>query len=282
MWTDRLPSSPSRRDGEGNHAKHGGGVSRAYPFTGLGLVPLPKLRLGRNLAVALLFLTPACEAQQQIERSSFPDPARPVAPIVSSRYSDEDARDSVGEFETVVDLAGIGQGMSVADIGAGEGYYTVRLSPVVGKQGRVLAQDIVPATRDTLAQRVNRERLDNVAVKLGQPNDPMLPERSFDRVLLIHMYHEIERPSEFLWNLRTALKADGSVVVVDADRPTGRHGTPPRLLLCELSAVGYQLAKFQRLPDSESYFAQFEAKGPRPEPRDIPTCPADIGDRAPG
>jgi len=229
------------------------------------------------LTLALLLLTPACEAQQQVERSPFPDPARPVAPIVSSRYSDEDARDSVGEFETVVELAGIERGMSVADIGAGEGYYTVRLSPVVGKEGRVLAQDIVPATRDTLAQRVNRERLDNVAVKLGRPNDPMLPERSFDRILLIHMYHEIERPSEFLWNLRPALKADGSVVVVDADRPTDRHGTPPRLLLCELAAVGYQLIRFERMPDSESYFAQFQANGPRPEPQDIPTCPADGG-----
>jgi protein-L-isoaspartate O-methyltransferase len=246
---------------------------------------LRKVRLPASgkigVAAALLFLAPACEAQQQVERSAFPNPARPVAPIVSARYSDEDARDSVGEFETVVDLAGIARGMSVADIGAGEGYYTIRLSPVIGKEGRVLAQDIVPATRDALAQRVNRERLDNVAVKLGEPNNPMLPERSFDRVLLIHMYHEIERPSEFLWNLRTALKGDGSVVVVDADRPTDRHGTPPRLLLCELAAVGYQLARFERMPDSDSYFAQFTASGPRPQPGDIPTCPADGGARTP-
>ena len=65
--------------------------------------------------------------------------------------------------------------MSVADIGAGEGYYTVRLSPMVGPKGRVLAEDIVPATINALAQRVQRERLDNVAIKLGLPNDPQLP-----------------------------------------------------------------------------------------------------------
>ena len=65
--------------------------------------------------------------------------------------------------------------MSVADVGAGEGYYTVRLSPLVGPRGRVLAEDIVPATRDRLAQRVQRENLDNVAVKLGQPANPLLP-----------------------------------------------------------------------------------------------------------
>ena len=167
--------------------------------------------------------------------------------------------------------------MWVADVGAGQGYYSVRMAPVVGPKGRVLAEDIDPAARDHLSERVQRERLDNVAVKLGQPNNPMLPERSFDRILLIHMYHEIERPSEFLWNLRAALKADGSVVVVDADRDTARHGTPPRLLLCELASVGYQLIRFERLPDSESYLAQFSANGPRPEPQDIPTCPADGG-----
>jgi ubiquinone/menaquinone biosynthesis C-methylase UbiE len=164
--------------------------------------------------------------------------------------------------------------MSVADVGAGEGYYTVRLAPLVGPKGRVLAQDIVPETRDNLARRVQREQLDNVALKLGAPNDPKLPARSFDRIFLIHMYHEIERPSEFLWNLRPALKQGGSVVVVDADRTTDRHGTPPRLLLCELGAVGYRMVRFERLPDSESYLAQFEAAGPRPEPTQIPACPA--------
>jgi len=218
----------------------------------------------------LALLASACEAQP--EGSPFPDPQRPVAPIVSPRYSNEDARDSVGEAETVMALAGIQPGMSVADIGAGEGYYTVRLAPLVGDKGRVLAQDIVPATRDNLARRVQRERLDNVAVKLGEPNDPKLPAASFDRIFLIHMYHEVERPSEFLWHLRDGLKRDGRVVVVDADRPTDRHGTPPRLLICEFAAIGYELTRFERLGDSESYFAQFEANGIKPEPGDIPAC----------
>ena len=224
---------------------------------------------------AALLLCPLLLAgcEKAPERPLFPDPARPVAPIVSARYSNEDARDSVGEFETVVKLAGVAPGMSVADIGAGEGYYTVRLAPLVGAKGRVLAQDIVPETRDNLARRVQREQLDNVFVKLGEPNNPKLPEISFDRIFLIHMYHEIERPSEFLWNLRPALKREGSVVVVDTDRTTDRHGTPPRLLLCEFAAVGYELARFERLPDSESYFAQFRARGARPGPEQIKACP---------
>ena len=230
------------------------------------------IKRARMLAILPLLIATGCKAQP--EGSPFPDPQRPVAPIVSPRYSNEDARDSVGEFETVVSRAGIRRGMTVADIGAGEGYYTVRLSPLVGKDGRVLAQDIVPATRDALAERVQREELDNVAVKLGEPNDPKLPPASFDRVLLIHMYHEIQRPSEFLWHLRGSLKPKGSVVVVDASRETNRHGTPPRLLICEFAALGYEMVRFSRLADAENYFAQFEPKGPRPEPADIKTCPA--------
>ena len=225
------------------------------------------------MALALISITlAACRGQTAEEaRNTFPEPQRPVAPIESSSYLNEDSRDSTGEAERVMELAEIGPGMSVADIGAGEGYYTVRLSPLVGDQGRVLAQDVVPDTIHELARRVHRERLDNVALKLGQPNNPLLPEASFDRVLLIHMYHEIPRPAEFLWHLRTALKRGGRVVVVDADRPTDRHGTPQRLLVCEFNAVGYELTRFERL-DAESYFAQFEPRGPQPQPSDIPDC----------
>ena len=103
-------------------------------------------------------------------------------------------------------LAGVKRGMSVADLGAGEGYYTVRLAPVVGPKGRVLAEDIQPEVRDALSDRVQREKLDNVAVKLGTPDDPMLPAQSFDRIFLVHMYHEVQSPYAFLWHAREGLK----------------------------------------------------------------------------
>ena len=236
------------------------------------LIPPHALRAqgGYGFALALLLLA-GCR-EQAAQTTSFPAPMRPVAPITSSAYRDEDARDSVGEFQTVVRLGEIRAGMSVADIGAGQGYYTVRLSPIVGRNGRVLAEDIVPGTIRALGQRVQRERLDNVALKLGEPNDPQLPDRSFDRILMIHMYHEIEQPFEFLWHLRDDLKPNGTIVVVDADRSTDRHGTPPRLLVCEFNALGYTLERFDRLPDSESYFAAFQASAPRPAPGEIQIC----------
>ena len=151
--------------------------------------------------------------------------------------------------------------MTVADIGAGEGYYTIRVAARVGKTGRVLAEDIISATRDALAERVARERLDNVSVRLGLPADPRLPPASFDRVLMVHMYHEIAQPYEFLWRLRPSLKADGLVVVVDANRATGQHGTPPALLQCEFAAVGYTLVSRQDMPSAGGYLATFRVAG---------------------
>lgn len=221
-------------------------------------------------ALLTLLLLGAC--REQLESSGgFPPAGRDVAPIVSDAFSTEDARDRAGEFEAVVAAANVQPGMWVADVGAGEGYYTVRLAPLVGAKGRVLAQDIVPETRSLLTQRVQRERLDNVAVRLGLPADPKLPPSSFDRIFLVHMYHEVTDPYAFLWHLRSGLKPDGEVIVVDADRPVKRHGIPPSLLKCELAALGLRLERFQRLT-GDSYFAAFRINGPRPEPAAIAPC----------
>ena len=228
----------------------------------------------KTLATAALLVAAfalwGCRAQSDSE--NFPEARRDVAPIVSDRFSTEDARDRIGEAEEVMRLAGVAPGMWVADIGAGEGYYTVRLSPIVGARGRVLAQDIVPATRDRLAERVQQEKLDNVAVRLGQPEDPMLPVGSFDRIFLVHMYHEVTDPYQFLWNLRAGLKPGGLIVLVDADRPVKRHGMPPRQMLCEFAALGLKPVQTTRLADDETYFAMFRAVRPRPEPGAIKPC----------
>ncbi|MBB4616583.1 ubiquinone/menaquinone biosynthesis C-methylase UbiE [Sphingomonas abaci] len=171
-----------------------------------------------------------------------------------------------------MDKAAIRPGMTVADIGAGEGYYTIRLAARVGERGRVLAEDIFEPIRDALAERVSRERLENVSVRLGLANDPRLPDKSFDRVMMVHMYHEIAQPYEFLWHLRPSLKPDGLVVVVDADRTTRNHGTPPALLTCEFAAVGFQRVSLEPMASAGGYLAAFRAVGPRPEPADIRPC----------
>ena len=225
-------------------------------------------RAGRLLLLAAALAS--CRAAPDEQR--FPKAHRDVAPIIGDSFSTEDARDRLGEAEQVMELAGVKPGMWVADVGSGEGYYTVRLSPAVGPRGRVLAEDIVKETRDRLAQRVQRDRLDNVAVVLGKPDNPMLPARSLDRIFLVHMYHEVQSPYAFLWNLREGLKPDGLVVVVDLDRPAKRHGIQPSLLTCEFAAVGMQRVQLTTLAGGDSYLATFRIAGPRPRPADIKPC----------
>lgn len=225
-----------------------------------------------NRAAAAFILLASAACRQPAEEAVFPQADREVASIVGDSFSTEDVRDRAGEFTRVVELAGVTPGMWAADVGSGEGYYAIRLSPAVGRRGRVLAEDILPEVRTRLAQRVQRENLDNVAVVLGQPDNPRLPARSFDRIFLVHMYHEVTSPYAFLWHLREGLKPGGQVIVVDADRAPQRHGFPPALLKCEFGAVGLQLRKLQSIEGADAYFAAFETVGKRPKPSQIAAC----------
>ena len=230
-----------------------------------------RLRSTRTILVGAIAVA-SCRAQPS--EPQFPKAHREVAPIVGDAFSTEDARDRLGEAEEVMRIAGVQSGMSVADVGAGEGYYTVRLARAVGARGRVLAEDIVPETRDDLAERVQREGLDNVAVKLGAPDDPLLPHQSFDRIFLVHMYHEVQSPYAFLWHMRDALKPGGLAVVVDSNRPTGRHGIPPAQLRCEFAALGLQPVISRLLTGEEAYLTTFRIASARPAPDKIEACRA--------
>lgn len=228
-----------------------------------------------SAAVAACLALAACNnaASDRPEGShEFPQPYRPVSDLGANQFSTESARDDRREAETVMDQAAITEGMSVADIGAGEGYYTVRLSSRVGPEGRVLAQDIDDEVLARLGSRVERERLDNVSVITGGIDDPNLPPDSFDRIFMVHMYHEITEPYAFLWRMRPALREGGQVIVVDVDRPTDQHGINPQLLFCEFERVGYRLVEFVRKPQIAGYYAQFEVSGERPDPSKIQPC----------
>lgn len=229
-----------------------------------------------SLIVAAALLAGCKPAAETPDRPAtaleFPLPDRPVAEVISNQFSNEDARDERNEAQVVMDLADITPGMTVADIGAGEGYYTVRLAERVGSDGRVLAQDISREALQRLGRRVERERLENISIKLGMADDPQLPVDSFDRIFLVHMYHEVTEPYAFLWRMWPALAAKGQIIVVDVDRPTDRHGIPPKLLFCEFEAVGYNLVEFIERPDIRGYFARFQRGKERVDPAAIKAC----------
>lgn len=203
---------------------------------------------------------------------AFPVADRPVSASTGGVAGTEVQRESVNEAEVVMDLAGIEPGMTVADIGAGKGYYTAKLAQRVGPRGRVLAEDIDRLALDELGLRIERERLGNVSIKLGTSDDPSLPPDSFDRIFMVHMYHEVTEPYAMLWRMRPALREGGRIIVVDVDRPTDSHGIPPSLLFCEFAAVGFRLREFVRKPDLQGYYAEFERLGARPEPVAITPC----------
>ena len=159
------------------------------------------------------------DAQRAPGARGFPRSDRPVELAGADSTQTEQQRDARGEAAWVLALAGVRPGMSVADIGAGGGYYTVRLSPAVGRHGRVLAEDIDAGALSRLGVRVERERLNNVSIQLGDVADPHLPPASFDRVLLVHVYRQVTEPYAFLWHLRGGQRAGGSVAVVEDDLP---------------------------------------------------------------
>lgn len=231
------------------------------------------MRLALILAAALS----ACSQPsvgQPAPPESFPKPDRPVAEIVSPVWSSGPDRDKADESGQVVRALAIGPGMAVADIGAGSGYHTIRLSPVVGPAGLVYAEDVMESYMADLRADVERRGLANVRLVVGTADDPKLPAHAIDRAILVHMYHEVRNPYALMWNLVPALKPGALVGVVDLDRRPERHGTPPALLKCEVEAVGYRQVSFQLLAGGIGYIAVFAPPAPedRPAPGAIRPC----------
>jgi ubiquinone/menaquinone biosynthesis C-methylase UbiE len=141
-------------------------------------------------------------------------------------------------------------------------------------EGRVLAQDISRDALDRLGRRVERDRLENISIKFGEFDDPQLPADSFDRIFMVHMYHEVTAPYAFLWNMWPALTAGGQIIVVESETPVGRHGLPHTLLFCEFEAVGYVLVEYVERPDIKGYYARFQRGKARTSPEAITVCNA--------
>ncbi len=214
-------------------------------------------------AAALIASQPASQTVR------MPAPDRPVSSIVSAAWDDEAARDRAGEFAAVARTLDIQPGQTVADIGAGSGYYTIRLSPVVGPGGRVIAQDVMQSYLDRLARRVRVAKLGNVRFVRGTQSNPRLPANAVDVALMIHMYHEISQPYALLNHLRISLKPNGRLAIVDLERDPENHGMPRELLVCEVRAVGYELVAINEL--AVGYLAIFKL-GPAKDPRTVKAC----------
>ena len=160
-----------------------------------------------------------------------------------------------------MDILHIKPGSTVADIGAGSGWFTVRAAKRVGPSGLVYAVDINPAAISYINDRAKREHLENIRAIQGHEDDPLLPRNSVDSVLLLKTYHEVAQPVRMLQNLRHALKPGALVGIIDRNGKGDDHGVDDRVVIDEANKAGFKRVSTYDFvkPDREDYFLVLEA-----------------------
>ena len=160
----------------------------------------------------------------------------------AKRFESEE-RDAYQQPDQVVTAMALTQGMHVADIGTGTGYFVPRLSKAVGATGRVHAVDIAPNMVRYVKARVAEDGLDNVSVGLALLDDPLLDADSLDRILIVNTWHHIAEREAYSGKLAAALRPGGAVFIVDfkvSSRrgPSAEHKLGPERVADELRAGG--------------------------------------------
>jgi len=149
--------------------------------------------------------------------------------------------------EKVLDALNIREGMTVADIGAGVGYFSLRLARRVSNNGRVLAVDVQSEMLELLKKNMEKQRVSNIDLIQGSPVDPHLPENSVDLALLVDVYHEFQTPEEMMSRIRSSLKSDGRLVLIeyrgeDPNVPIKPgHKMTVKQVLFEIEPMGFRL-----------------------------------------
>ncbi|MBM3804131.1 MAG: class I SAM-dependent methyltransferase [Acidimicrobiia bacterium] len=177
---------------------------------------------------------------------------RKVAQVMGAAGADwlmREDREKYEQPEKVLDALDIRRGMTIADVGAGNGYFTLRLARRVTSSGKVFAVDIQQPMLELLDERQKREGLTNIELVLGTPVDPKLPPATVDLALLVDVYHEFQRPEEMVTGIRAALKPAGVMVLVeyrgeDASVPIKpEHKMTVAQVLGEIEPMGFRLRK---------------------------------------
>jgi ubiquinone/menaquinone biosynthesis C-methylase UbiE len=206
----------------------------------------------RGLTLLVVLVLGACSA----ERSQAPAPASTPtttpsasaatsAPLVHrfehadqwAKQFDDPARNAWQKPADVIAAMKITAGMTVADIGAGTGYFEPWLSRAVGPTGKVLALDVEPDMVRYITERAAREHLANVTASQVAIDDPQLPKGKVDRILIVDTWHHIPSREAYAAKLRDALSAEGSITIVDFTKASP-HGPPPQHRLTPEQVVG--------------------------------------------
>jgi cyclopropane fatty-acyl-phospholipid synthase-like methyltransferase len=175
---------------------------------------------------------------------------------------DSPGREDKLQINRVMDILEIGPGKTVADIGAGSGWFTVRAARRVTATGKVYAVDINPEATRYIDKRAQKEGLHNVVTILSKTDDPQLPANQLDSVLMLKTYHEIEKPVTLLQNLRGYLHPGARVGIIDRNGNGENHGVARDVVLREAAQAGYTLLSQHDFVkgDGMDYFLVFTVK----------------------
>ena len=199
---------------------------------------------------ALTFAIAVAVAAQQA--GVHPISGRRFAPtmgVEGADWLDRSERDLEENPDRAVDVLKIEKGATVADVGAGSGYMTVKLSKKVGPQGKVYATDIQQGMLDLLNKRLAKSKITNVTTVLGTQDDPRLPPDALDLVIMVDVYHELSQPQVMLGKIRASLKSGGRLVLLeyrkeDPDVPIRpEHKMSVADAKLEVEAEGFKLTK---------------------------------------
>jgi ubiquinone/menaquinone biosynthesis C-methylase UbiE len=170
----------------------------------------PSIRI--LLPVLLLLPWPA------ISQDAHPVSGRRIAPVMGIGGADwlvRNERVAEEHPDEALDLIGIAKGSSVGDVGAGVGYYSIKLAARVGPEGKVYANDIQSGMLDRLRKNLAAQHVANVVPVLGVEDDPRLPKEQLDLVLLVDVYHEFSKPVAMIDRIRESLKPGGRLVLLE-------------------------------------------------------------------
>jgi ubiquinone/menaquinone biosynthesis C-methylase UbiE len=212
----------------------------------------------KALALVALLATASLFAQSIATPGVHPISGRRLANVMGwqgAEWLERSEREFEEEPDKALDALGALTGLTVADVGAGSGYFTVRLASRVGAKGRVYANDLQPEMLKMLAARLAREDVRNVTLVQGVSDDPKLPGSSVDLVLLVDVYHEFSEPQKMLRAMRNALRPGGRLVLLEYRKEDPavpirfEHKMSIGEAKMELEAEGFTLARIDpRLP----------------------------------
>ena len=205
--------------------------------------------------------TPTPPASQQKQSDKIDRPTSEPYTGGLSQFEDP-KRDEKLQPDRVMDVLGIKEGSSVADIGAGSGWFTVRAARRAGNNGVVYAVEINSEYLKHIEERAKRENLPNIRTILGKEDDPLLPANSVDAVLLLKTYHEIAQPIRLLSRVREAMRAGALLGIIDREGDADSHGIDKATVIEEAGRAGFVLAGEHDFvkPDNVDYFLVFRAR----------------------